>query len=217
MKTLFALLSVLFLSGCAYYQPMGISSTSVGSQYERPVGIGEGIARRWYFFPCWSLCPVGEDSLKAAMEDALAGSPGDTLANVYVDRRTIYFPHPMLPLIVRNDIVVTGTLIKYNTKEFPPDNEQAIDFRKIYKSEELWPKLLALDSDAQPRVISKLSNVALSNLKMFLEGKEEKKEIKDGTKEADLFRMVLKREIYSQKPAEYDVDFWSQPRPKGDR
>lgn len=212
MRKLILFLPMTLLYGCSYYQPLGVSSSSVGSQYERPIGIAEGTARRWEFFPCWALCPVGEDSLKAALDDALSGSPGDTLANVYVDRKTIFFPHPLLPLIVRSNLVVTGTLVKYNTKEFPPDNDQLVDIRKLYKAEELWPKLLALPTDEQERVIAKISDVAKSNLQMLLEKKESAKEIKAGTREADLFELILKREVYQEK---HNSDLWFQPRPKG--
>ena len=92
MRKIIAVLPILFLSGCAYYQPAAVSSASIGSQYERPVGMAEGKATRWYFFPCWGLCPVGEDSLKAALNDALTATPGDTLANVFVDRKITFYP-----------------------------------------------------------------------------------------------------------------------------
>lgn len=151
----------VFLSGCTYYQPIGVSSTSVGSQYERPSGIAEGVARRWYFFPCYSACPIGEDSLKAAIDDALDGNVGDTLANVYAERRTIAFPHIYLPLIVRSDIIVTGTLVKYNTKEFPPDNAE---YMYSKSSNEVWSGLKLLDRENQKKQIRLLSDKSRAQL-----------------------------------------------------
>jgi len=145
----------VLLSGCAYYQPIGVSSTSVGSQYERPSGIAEGVARRWYFFPCYSACPIGEDSLKSAIDDALDGNVGDTLANVYAERRTIAFPHIYLPLIVRSDIIVTGTLVKYNTKEFPPDNAE---YMYSGDPKAIWAGLRPLASEEQKNRIKLLSD-----------------------------------------------------------
>jgi len=136
---IFPFITIIF-SGCAYYQPIGISSTSVGSQYERPSGIAEGVSRRWLIFPCYNACPIGEDSLKSAIDNALEGQVGDTLANVYAERRIIAFPHIYLPLIVRSDVIVTGTLVKYNTKEFPPDNAEYLYSNSPAK---IWEGLLS--------------------------------------------------------------------------
>ena len=207
MKNIIAVLPILFFSGCAYYQPAAVSSASIGSQYERPVGMAEGKGVRWYFFPCWALCPVGEASLKAALNDAVAGTPGDTLANVFVDRKITFFPAPFLPLIIKNEIIVTGTLVKYNTKEFPPDNDQLMNFRRVYKAEDLWPRLLELDEEEQQKIIPHLSDTARFNLKVFLENKENKKEIKEDSKESELFKLLLDRNVYQQ--AHNSGDIWS--------
>jgi hypothetical protein len=191
----------LFLTGCAYYQPIGVSSTSIGSQYERPSGIAEGHATKWYFFPCYAWCQVGEDSLKAAMADAMVGRVGDTLANVYVERKTIAFPHIFFPLIAKSEIIVTGTLVKYNTKEFPLDNDKLTDFTLISKAEDVWPKLLAQADEIQQTCYNRLSNVAKGNLNVYLSNKEIKKEIKAGTRESELFAMVMGRELYQETKA----------------
>lgn len=182
-------LPVLIFSGCAYYQPIGISSTSIGSQYERPSGIAEGVSRRWLFFPCYNACPIGEDSLKSAIDDALEGKVGDALANVYAERRTIAFPHIFIPLIVRSDIIVTGTLVKYNTKEFPQDNDA------IYSSEPsvLWANLLKLNLAMQKDFIESLSADKRTPLTNYALEQEKAKKIPEASPEASLFYILLKR------------------------
>lgn len=199
MKKLIILLPMLLLSGCAYYQPIGISSTSIGSQYERPSGMAEGVSRRWLFFPCYNACPIGEDSLKAAIDDALVGNVGDALANVYAERRVVAFPHVMFPLIMRSDIIVTGTLVKYNTKEFPPDNGELVDFRKLEKAEEILSKLQLFRFTEQKKMLPKLSSTGYSNLIQLLEEREGRKEIQKGSKESDLFEHIFNRKLYQER------------------
>lgn len=177
-----------FLSGCAYYQPIGVSSTSVGSQYERPSGIAEGVARRWYFFPCYAACPIGEDSLKTAIDDALDGNVGDTLANVYAERRTIAFPHIYLPLIVRSDIIVTGTLVKYNTKEFPPDNAE---YMYSGNPKEIWAGLRPLDSEEQKNRIKLLSEKFRGQLREYAYINEHS--VAGNPEDARLFESLMNR------------------------
>lgn len=180
---------IIFFSGCAYYQPIGISSTSIGSQYERPSGIAEGVARRWLFFPCYNACPVGEDSLKAAIADALENGVGDTLANVYAERRTIAFPHIYFPLIVRSDIIVTGTLVKYNTKEFPPDNNT------LYANDPsvLWSNILKLNQTDQEQFVKSLSAERIAPLVNYALELERLKKIPEASTEAVLFYALTKR------------------------
>lgn len=198
VQRLILLLPMLVFCGCAYYQPIGISSTSIGSQYERPSGMAEGVSRRWLFFPCYNACPIGEDSLKAAIDDALVGNVGDTLANVYAERRVVAFPHVMFPLIMRSDIIVTGTLVKYNTKEFPPDNDELVDFRKLDKPEEILAKLQLFRFTDQKKLLPKLSSSGYESLVQLLEDRETRKEIKEGSKESDLFEYVFHRKVYRE-------------------
>lgn len=189
MKKLIILLPMLLLSGCAYYQPIGISSTSIGSQYERPTGMAEGVSRRWLFFPCYNACPIGEDSLKAAIDDALEGEVGDSLANVFAERRVIAFPHILFPIIVRSDILVTGTLVKYNTKEFPQDNVGSYSENQ----EVLWANILVLAADSRTRFIQSLSRDRREKLINYALGQEKDKKIPVASDEADLFYQVVGR------------------------
>lgn len=182
MKKFIILLPMLLLSGCAYYQPIGISSTSIGSQYERPSGMAEGVSRRWLFFPCYNACPVGEDSLKAAIDNALEGNVGDTLANVFAERRIIAFPHLYFPLLVRSDVVVTGTLVKYNTKEFPPDNEPYLYSNSAVV---IWNGLLSLNQEEQKRRVATLPEETRVKLRDY--AYQLSQSIKEGTKEEGLF------------------------------
>ncbi|HAF96651.1 MAG: hypothetical protein A2X34_08570 [Elusimicrobia bacterium GWC2_51_8] len=189
MKKLLVFLPILFLTGCAYYQPIGISSTSIGSQYERPSGMAEGVSRRWLFFPCYNACPVGEDSLKGAIADALDGQVGDTLANVYAERRIIAFPHIYFPLIVRSDIIVTGTLVKYNTKEFPPDNNALYSVDPAI----LWNNILKLDQNGQDEFIKSLSADRRAPLVNYALELEKLKKISEGSPEASLFYTLVSK------------------------
>jgi len=75
------------------------------------------------------------------------------------------------------------------------------------KAEEIWPKLLSLDAETQEKMFSLLSATAKFNLQTFLDNKENKKEIKADTRESELFKLILKREIY-QKAATPAYDPW---------
>ena len=182
----YLVLPLLLLSGCAYYQPVGVSSTNIGSQYERPVGIAQGHATKWYFFPCYALCQVGEDSIKDAIDNALRGQPGDALANVYVERKTVYFPHMFLPLIGKSELVVTGTVVKYTSKEFPPDNEA---YLYSEDPEVIWSGLVGLKPEDQVNRIKILPALVRADLADYAEGRE--CALGDGTPDAILFRNIL--------------------------
>jgi hypothetical protein len=189
------LLSLVF-SGCAYYQPMGMSSTSIGSQYERPSGMAEGRASSWHFFPCYALCRAGDDSLTAAVNNALDGKVGDTLANVYVERKTIAFPHIYFPLVVRTEVVVMGTLVKYNTKEFPPDK----DFVYSGSPVEMWAQLLSFSKAERARYSKGMSDRNRSMLVEFALDKEKERLIETGSKDSEVFALLLLREPIMATP-----------------
>ncbi|OIO03609.1 MAG: hypothetical protein COX65_06535 [Elusimicrobia bacterium CG_4_10_14_0_2_um_filter_56_8] len=201
---IFPFITIIF-SGCAYYQPIGISSTSVGSQYERPSGIAEGVSRRWLIFPCYNACPIGEDSLKSAIDNALEGQVGDTLANVYAERRIIAFPHIYLPLIVRSDVIVTGTLVKYNTKEFPPDNAEYLYSNSPAK---IWEGLLSLEREDQLRRIKTLSEDSRTKLADYANYMEFS--IKDGSREEILFLTILNRKPKKPTKAPVSPSSWDE-------
>ena len=189
------LLSPLFC-GCAHYQPLGMSSASVGSRYERPIGMAEGKAIRWNFFPCYSLCAVGDDSLISAVNDALEGRTGDALSNVYSERITTAFPHVLLPLITRTEVRVMGTMVKYNTKEFPPDRDY------VYSGipGEMWSQLLSFSGAERDMYSKGLSDRNRRMLVDFALKQEEEGLIEAGSKDSEVFALFLLREPRTVTP-----------------
>ncbi len=190
MKKIILILPILILSGCAYYQPTAVSTNSIGGKYERPTGIAEGVARKDYFFPCYELCSTGEDSLKAAIANALKGKNADTLANVFVDRKITAFPNIYFPLWMRSEIIVTGTLVKYDAEGFTP-NDKFVDILNLKNVDILWNKLLNLDEETRIQVFQYfLSNEMKNKLHQYLVIRENKKEITTD-KENSLFKLVI--------------------------
>lgn len=115
MKRLFHVVSAILLtlfgaSGCTYYMPAAVSSSSVGNKGEIPVKVVSGLSRASYFL---FFGPFGDDSLQAALEDARHGGNGDTLANVFVDRKLFCVPLCEFPLYKSVETKITGTLVKY--------------------------------------------------------------------------------------------------------
>jgi len=194
MKKIILLLPILILSGCAYYQPTAVSTNSIGGKYERPTGIAQGVASRFYFFPCYAACPSGEDSLKAAIDDALIGRNADTLANVFVDRKTIYFPHMAFPLFIRHDVIVTGTLVKYNTEEFVPDDDKFPDIVNSKNFEMILDTLLNFNRKQRKSLLRNLPDDAKNFVYTYLIEQENKKLLAENEK--DLFSAVVGRPAY---------------------
>jgi len=190
MKRLIVLaVYVLALSGCAHYQTIGVSSTGIGSQYERPAGIAAGSSTRWYFFPFYAAWPQGDDSLKGAIDNALKGRHGDALANIYAERKTVAFPHIYFPLVLKTEVMVTGTLVKYNTKEFPKDNEE------IYSNDVsvFWGNLSKLKSPEQEDLLRSISSDRRGPLVQYALNLEKEKKITEGSADAALFYLLMGR------------------------
>jgi len=106
--------------GCVYYRPAVVSTNSIGTKNEVPVKVVKGYSSASYIF---GLGPMGNESLEAAIYDAIKNEKGSSLSNVFVDRRVLCFPFPPLCLYIRRDTMVYGTLVKYldeNGKEIPP-------------------------------------------------------------------------------------------------
>ena len=137
-------------AGCVHYLPAAVSTNPIGSKYEKPVKVVTGVSRAYYI---GGIGPIGNDSLEAALDDALGYARADTMANVFVDRRLICFPLCNLPLIFRVDTIITGTLVDYvemertepiakepvspATKPLPPTRPTTDDdYKKLKKSEE---------------------------------------------------------------------------------
>lgn len=103
-------LMLLSFSGCTYYMPAAVSSTSIGNQGEIPVKVVSGRSEASYFL---FFGPFGDDSLLAALEDARSKGDGDTLANVFVDRKLFCFPFCGVSIYTSIETRITGTLVKY--------------------------------------------------------------------------------------------------------
>lgn len=91
--------ALAFIAGCTYYQPAMVSSSSINGDYERPVLVTYGEAHAFYLFGL--VGPFGNDSLQAAIEDAMGDAPADTMTNVFVDRYITFFPLPGFSLVTR--------------------------------------------------------------------------------------------------------------------
>lgn len=111
---------VLSISGCTYYMPTAVSSTSIGNHGEIPVKVVSGRSEASYFL---AFGPFGDDSLQAALEDARRQGDGDTLANVFVDRKLFCIPTCGFSLYTSIETRITGTLIKYQ-------DERSAQFQK---------------------------------------------------------------------------------------
>lgn len=112
----------LGLTGCTHYLPAAVSSTSLGPK-ERPVGVVNGISSAYYFL---GIGPSGDDSLRAAVEDALSQGKADTMVNVFVDRQVMNFPFDFFPVFSLIRTSVYGTLVQYPELRSPapkPDND----------------------------------------------------------------------------------------------
>lgn len=124
MKTSKAIFSwalvLLSFSGCTYYMPAAVSSTSIGNKGEIPVKVVSGSSEAYYWF---AIGPFGDDSLQAALDDARSKGDGDTLANVFVDRKIFCFLNCYLPIYSSIETRITGTLVKYQ-------DERSAQFQK---------------------------------------------------------------------------------------
>jgi len=116
--------SVAF-AGCTTYFPHCISTTQLADQMDI-IGAVSGESRSTYIF---IVGPFGEDSLKAAVADALAKSGGDALVNVTVDLGVTTFPFPEMitnalestgyyrSLYRSNHTYVYGIAVRYKKKD----------------------------------------------------------------------------------------------------
>ena len=105
-------IAVLFmaglLGGCVRQTAPIVSTTTLG-EYEWPVGLASGTSTATYIL---GFGPIGDDTVGTAIAHAI-GKDGDALINTAVDRRTTYFPAPFLPLVMRVETRVFGTVIVY--------------------------------------------------------------------------------------------------------
>lgn len=100
----------LLFAGCIHYYPAAVSTNPVGTNYEKPVDVVSGQSSAFYI---GIFGPFGNDSLQAAVEDALSFRRASSLSNVFVDRRLVCFPLCGFSIISRIDTMVYGTLVSY--------------------------------------------------------------------------------------------------------
>ena len=108
------MLAALALAGCTVFVPTPPHMSSTAIPGSEIVGVVEGESRAYYIF---GIGPFGDNSLKAAIKDALSKRGGDTITNVAIDQVTTYFgagpalPQYNLGLSVRTKVY--GTAIRY--------------------------------------------------------------------------------------------------------
>ncbi|HIF93695.1 MAG TPA: hypothetical protein EYQ60_11310 [Myxococcales bacterium] len=98
-------------TACTHYAPMQVSTSPVGSGNEVPVKVATGESTASVLFGFVVLS--GNDSLSAALQDALEGTEADTMMNVFVDRQAFCVPACWFPLYLRTTTQVFGTLVRY--------------------------------------------------------------------------------------------------------
>lgn len=124
MKKIFIL--SFFLIGCVKYMPLMVSTNSINSKYEKPTRVVTGISSA--YFIC-GLPISGDDSLNAAVADAMSYGRGDTLENVFIDRKIVGFPSIYFPIIGMVQTSILGTLVKYEV-----DNRNDFASTRIIKN-----------------------------------------------------------------------------------
>ncbi|MBI2069215.1 MAG: hypothetical protein HYT79_01315 [Elusimicrobia bacterium] len=119
---------------------MTVSTNAVGSKFEQPVDVASGSSSAYYIL---GIGPLGNDSLRAAVEDALQFRRASTLSNVYVDRRLICFPFCYLPIATRVDTMVYGTLVSYGGSAYVGPGKSEIDIKHL-NDDEILEEMLRL-------------------------------------------------------------------------
>ena len=146
MNAIFSFTTVLCLilltASCVHYQPVAVSSTSLGGEREEPVATVTGTSAATYVFGI----PSGDDSLAAAIRDARQQAPSDSMVNVFVDRRMTCFPLCGFPLVVKVETMVYGTLVRYiyaeptesADVETEPASRTVADFDEVPEGARVW-------------------------------------------------------------------------------
>jgi hypothetical protein len=137
-------LLLMLTTGCAYHMPIQISSTHFSPEQAEIIGTYEGVASRYYFL---SLPAGGNDSIGAAVDDALSKSGGDTLINIFADRHVFYFPFPGLSIITRVQTTVRGTAIEYTSTKRSEETQKGSESKQKKESSLYNKKLEILPTD----------------------------------------------------------------------
>lgn len=105
-----ALVAAVGLTGCTAYIPHSVSMAAPVETDVQNIGSVNGESSAQWFM---GMGPTGDNSLKAAVADALSKKGGDALINTTVDRSITAFPHPAWPLFLVVKTRVTGTAVKF--------------------------------------------------------------------------------------------------------
>ena len=106
--TLFTIAAFFLGSGCTYNKGLVVSSADRGPN-DRVVGIVRGQSEKNFVF---GVIQVGDDSLGAAMEDAISRSsvPAQGLINVFAEK---YCTYVLYPIFWSCGTTITGAAIQY--------------------------------------------------------------------------------------------------------
>jgi len=107
--------ALAFLTGCTVFVPPSPQMASTIIPNTTIVGVVDGESSAYYIL---GMGPFGDNSLKAAIKDALSKRGGDALTNVAIDQTFKYFGiGPSLPAANFGFSVKTkvyGTAVRYN-------------------------------------------------------------------------------------------------------
>lgn len=101
------LVGAVFLVGCKTHVPHSVSTGGPLMKNVSTIGRVEGESNAKYYLG-GLIGPIGDDSLAAAVKDALSKKGGDSLINMTVDRAVSRYPFVM---VVRTR--VSGLAIRY--------------------------------------------------------------------------------------------------------
>ena len=108
------IVALAFITGCTVFVPPPPHMASSAVPNVEIVGTVDGESKASYLF---GFGPFGDNSLKAAIKDALSKRGGDTLTNVALDQSCTYFgAGPSFPLLNFGFSVTTkvyGTAVRY--------------------------------------------------------------------------------------------------------
>lgn len=114
VKGLGVMVAMSLLAGCTVFMPPPPHMASSEVPTSEIIGTVDGQSRAYYIL---GMGPFGDNSLKAAIKDALSKRGGDTLTNVAVDQNIKFFGlGPSLPFLNIGFSVNTkvyGTAVRY--------------------------------------------------------------------------------------------------------
>ena len=106
-----AMVGAGFTVGCKHHIPHSVSTGGPLIKDVKVIGRVEGESSA-SFFLFGLIGPVGDDTLKAAVQDALSKKGGDSLINMTVDRAVTQVV-PRFPLVLTIRTKVSGLAVQY--------------------------------------------------------------------------------------------------------